>query len=762
MALLTAGVEGVPLSNTLIETGASCSRRAPSLPRLMGSLESSGSKTVGVSPSTSLESSEVLEVGEVSGAQLPADVEGTEALGAGQVHLESASGKEPVHRAFFKKVSGFAELAEGFLEARRRRDASKPASSSAFRLSGQRAVHLVLLALILVHCISLLVILKKTIADVAQLQKLSVGAQPEEAEQQQPVEELSLALPIDDGHMDKYERQLGTAARLLQEAWLEADPQTQQIFARLFTPGNDVAGALHPFLRLEKTVRLFKRPPFADLKGFDEQLQSRWDEGGADGDRSSSVQEGSAATEVAAQVQDELKQRTELSKEDKGRADAAGQPTSSRHGLKLEKGAIIRENFESYVRRVIAANRLRSPGRKAEEDFGESEEDSEFAGSEDDESGEEYDLSDIETQDLAEEVQRQNNKQAGAHVESAEEVGVERKSMREEITQGDEELKETEEDAALAGGEVSVENQSLGEAPSNTEQEGERGSEAFGEDRQAREAEKEGGEMEMKLARRAVKERLVREANESRKVYAARLKLVTALMRAARRRIQAIGVSLSFVSQHRVSSPLYGLRGDPMPFLETLKRKLSQPVGYSRLYEQLQDRIYPAPQSDAPDAANVPVELVDRLVNAVRLSDLLIEQDQGVAASFNHFFSVVRTNKDHDEEGAADFERLGAGSRLPMDPGGHVEFPVALFRGVVGNLNTSPALSFITDETIRGWSENWTLDYIWAQTYKLCDAERERTAALHRIKQSLRKSWSEVQGGAVGDDDVFSLALYLL
>ncbi|KAL8270568.1 hypothetical protein Esti_005539 [Eimeria stiedai] len=735
---------------------------------------SSGSSTgVGSDPSTSLWLSVGQgELGEVLGAQLPADVQGTDGLDEEHVRLETASGKEPAHRAFVKKAAGFAEIADGFLESRRRRGTSAPASLWTFHLPGRRVVQLVLLMVLLVHFMSLLFLLKKTVANVAQSQKPSVGArfqdeadfEPEEEEPQQPPDELRLELPVDDEHMNKYERQLGRESRMLQKAWVDADLQTQQIFARLFTPGRDAAGALQPFLQLEETVMSFKRPSFADLEGFGEHLRSRWNEEAANEDQTSKAQEGRAEAKGAADVQDGLKQKTELSKEAKARAEAIGQGTSFKRGLELGKAAPVREKFESYVRFVIALNRMRIPQRKAES-FEESGEENEDAEQDDEESGEEYDLTDSEALD-SENERQEDDKQAGAHEASgAEQAGI-KKSKRSEETQGNEEVKETNKDVAQGGGDFSFVEKSSGEASSDTKHEFGQGGEASGEEQQAHDAEPEGERTIMKFGRAArlderAKEKLVSEANESRKVYAARLKLVTALMKAARRRIRAIGVSLSFVSQHRVSSPLYGLRGYPMPSLELLKRKPRQPAGYSKLYEQLQDRIFPAPESDAPDSANVPLELIDRLVNAVRLSDLLIEQDQGVAASFSQFFRVVRRSKGYDEE-AADLEHLGAGSQLPMDPGGHVVFPVALFRAVVGNLKALHDLSFITDETIGDWSQTWTIDHVWAQTYKLSDTERERTAALHRIKQSLRKSWSAVQGKAVADDDAFLLALYLL
>ncbi|KAL8446706.1 hypothetical protein Emag_004654 [Eimeria magna] len=749
----------------------------------MGSPDSSSCNAVGSKqPSTPVDSSE-LDGGEVSGAQPPVDAEGTDGLDEEQVHLEAGSSKEPVRTASVKKGGGFAEIAEIFLEARRRRGTFKPASFWVLRLPGQRIIQLLLLMVIVVHCISLVSLLKGTIADVAQSQKQSAGAslqdktvaELEEAGTQHSPEELSLALPIDDQHMDKYERRLGRAARLLQKAWLEADSQTQQIFARLFTPGRDVAGALNPFLQLEKTARSFGRPPFADPEDVEEdveeQLRSGQDEEGASGDGNSNAHEGVAEIEGAEKVQDGLEQMTESSEEDKARADAIGQATLPKRGLEVNKGATVRDKFEAYVRLVIAVNRLRSPGRGAHDFLEKSEEESESAEAEEDdeESGDEYDLMDTGALDLVE-ASKEYTKQAGAHEASVadEETGVTRKSKRTEGIQTTEESEETNEHAAKRGSEAYSAETFSGEALSNTEHEFGRGVKALGEEQQAREAESKGETTDMRPGTRAVRvaerveERLVSEVNESRKVYAARLKLVTALMKAARRRIQAIGVSLSFASQHRVSSPLYGLRGYPMPFLEMLKRKPRHPAGYSRLYEQLQDRIFPAPESDAPDTANVPLELIDRLANAVRLSDLLIEQDQGVAASFNQFFRVVRTSKEYDDEEAGDLEHLAASSRLSMDPGGHIEFPVALFRAVVGNLKALHDLSFITDETIRDWSEKWTIDNIWAQTYKLCDAERERTAALHRIKQSLRKSWSAAQGKAVADDDVFLLAIYLL
>ncbi|KAL8446866.1 hypothetical protein Emed_004745 [Eimeria media] len=680
------------------------------------------------------------------------------------VHLEADFSKEPLYKAFVKEAAGFAQLAELYLEARRRRGTVKPASSSAFRLPGQRIIQFLLLMLVLVHCISLLSLLKSTIAEVSQSQKHSVGAslpgksgaELDEEEKQHSPEELSLALAIDDEHMDKYERRLGRAARLLKKAWLEADSQTQQIFVRLFTPGRDlawlltpgkaVAGALNPFLQLEQTARSFKRPTLADFKDTEEQHRSREGAEGVDDHRNSNAHRGVADIEGTGKVPDGLKQVPDRS-EDKARADAKGQGTSREHKLAGVKGATVRDKFESYVRFVIALNRLKSPNRGADESFEQSEDESESADEGDDEeSGDEYDLRDAEALDSLEASKGYTN-QAGAHEATGaeDEAGVEGQSKRTEEAHADEELDKM-----------------------NAKHEFRPRMKASEEDERAREAESEGEATDLKPGERAaraaerVKQRLVREVNQSRRVYAARLKLVTALLKAARRRIEAIGVSLSFADQHRVSSPLYGLRGHPMPFLDKLKKRPRHPAGYSRLYEQLQDRMFPAPESSNPDVANVPSELIDRLANAVKLSDLLIEQDQGVAASFNQFLRVVRTNEKYDEEDTADLEHLSAGSRLSMDPEGRVEFPVALFRAVVGNLKALHELSFITDDLIGDWSENWTIDNIWAQTYKLCDAERERTAALYRIKQSLRNFWSGAQGKAVANDDVFLLALYLL
>ncbi|KAL8438013.1 hypothetical protein Efla_003553 [Eimeria flavescens] len=744
----------------------------------MNSNGSSGSSHSGLDPSPMVDTSGVRD--DSADASVPLDI--NESAGSDAVHLRGTPGGGLAEDVAGGRAAGlkrfFSNLLpeDVFLKAQEHRLPRVP------RVAVQRGLQLLLLAVVLVHVAAFSEFLrKKWVKGRGELQPgaglhalLGEGAGEEEAEEEEhlyPVEGLDVQLPVDDESMDRYEDQFNKASRELTRAWQEADRLTREVFARYYTPyPKDVENALQPFMHIAEVVASYKRPRLEEEDASGEQHE----EGGAAEDTAGEQQKADAGAQRVESSTPKKKvsavhERAEEALQDVSLPAVYPSPSedkldeqkrhSSGRDVEVGKVARLRAKFEVYIRLMAALRRVQDSRRQEGIEVKEAEPpEGEAAEQSHSDSSHVHTPGDDEATDSAEQTGI-----AATQTDAREEEVEEEEQASEGTSETDDHAAESEADVLFRNelGRIALGLMHDTESGSQADEEAAQAVDAeqiaAKEARRVRKAEKKAARLAMQARRRRSKE-----VREQRRLYAARQRVATALMVAARRRLTAIRSSLRFVEENRVSSPVYGVRGAPMPLLEKLKRKGRNPVGCSALYEQLKNRVFPAPESERPDVAKVPQELVDRLANAVKLSDMLIQQDLEVAAAFSKFLGGVHRSSLEEEDDLDDLQQLAAGSRLPIDPEGEMVFPVAFFRAVAGNLEALHQESFISDETIADWARKWSTENIWAQAYKLSYSERERTAAIQRIKAALRKEWSPSQDAGSRRDDVFLLALFLL
>lgn len=253
--------------------------------------------------------------------------------------------------------------------------------------------------------------------------------------------------------------------------------------------------------------------------------------------------------------------------------------------------------------------------------------------------------------------------------------------------------------------------------------------------------------------------RRIQEEREEKKVYACRLLFSTGLLNAARKRLELIQESRRFAWRMPLASPVHGLEGH-MPSLENMKRR-TRLIGYTQLFWDLRDRpLPPAPVPERQDFT-VPRDLVTKLSNTIKLSDMLIRQDREVASAFDAFLETIGR---HPSEGDASkgTRELAKGNTLAMPLKKDRPFPAYLFRATPSDLEKLRSESTIPVELIGDLMKDWTLENIFSQLKRLVARERKRFDATQGMKRRIREEWAETQHPQPTNEDAFLLALFLL
>lgn len=247
------------------------------------------------------------------------------------------------------------------------------------------------------------------------------------------------------------------------------------------------------------------------------------------------------------------------------------------------------------------------------------------------------------------------------------------------------------------------------------------------------------------------------EGETERAIYAAQVRLVTGLLKAAGIRLASIDKSASFTNDNAVASPLNNI---PFTSLSStkLKQQNSSLVGFSSFVEALGNR--PVPSDMPTGEQGLPEVLVRKLTNAVLASDMHIEHDTQVLAVFNEYVSGIGKMPSIEEQ-AADVELLAQGERLPM-PRGARPFPLALFKTVLNGFGQFHSDFRIPADVIKSWAENWTIEGALSHLRELEQRQKTRLEVLLATKKDIVQEWLATQAKPLKGTDLFTLCVFLL
>lgn len=238
----------------------------------------------------------------------------------------------------------------------------------------------------------------------------------------------------------------------------------------------------------------------------------------------------------------------------------------------------------------------------------------------------------------------------------------------------------------------------------------------------------------------------------ARALYAAQVRVVTGILKAATIRLASIDKLAAFTKTSAVE-----VQVNNMPPSTQMEEQDSGVVGFSSLVEALGNRPVPPEKSTGK---GIPKLLVRNLANAVLSSDMSIDYDKQVLGVLREHLSGIGTTLSIEEQ-AAEFEILAKQELLPM-PEGVKPFPLALFKTVLNGFGQFHDDFYISADVIESWARLWTVEGALSYLRELEHREKTRREVLLGAKDDIVNDWVAMDPGPLGGTDLFTLGVFLL